>query len=249
MRRMIIAGNWKLFGTIAETENLCKGLLNGKSRSERAEVLVCPPYTALAAASSLLADSHIAVGGQDMSEYEGGAYTGEISAEMLLTVGATFVILGHSERRQYHAETDQLVNAKAVRALASGLTPIICVGETLEERESGRTEDVVGAQIAGTLKDLSAEDLKKTVVAYEPVWAIGTGKTATPEMAEAVHRFIRERLVALDNEAAEMLPILYGGSVKPNNAAGLLSQPNIDGALVGGASLKADDFIAIINAA
>jgi len=249
MRRMIIAGNWKLFGTVAETENLCRGLLNGNSRSERAEVLVCPPFTSLATASSLLADSHIAVGGQDMSEHEGGAYTGEISAEMLLTVGATFVILGHSERRQYHAETDQLVNAKAVRALASGLTPIICVGETLEQRESGRTKDVVGAQVAGTLKGLTADDLKKSVIAYEPVWAIGTGKTATPEMAETVHRFIRERLVAIDNEAAAMLPILYGGSVKPGNAAGLLSQPNIDGALIGGASLKADDFIAIINAA
>jgi triosephosphate isomerase len=246
---MIIAGNWKLFGTIPETEQLVKGLLAGNSKSERAEVLVCPPYTSLAAASSLLQGSHIAVGGQDMSEHEGGAYTGEISAQMLLTVGATFVILGHSERRQYHAETDQMVNTKAVRALASGLTPIICVGETLEERESGRTEAVVGGQIAGTLKGLSADDLKKTVIAYEPVWAIGTGKTATPEMAEAVHRFIRDRLNAIDKEAAEALPILYGGSVKPNNAAGLLSQPNIDGALVGGASLKADDFIAIINAA
>lgn len=249
MRRTIIAGNWKLFGTVAETENLIKGLLNGNSRSERADVVVCPPFTSLAAASSLLAGSHIAVGGQDMSEHEGGAYTGEISAQMLLTVGATYVILGHSERRQFHAETDQLVNAKAVRALASGLTPIICVGETLEERESGRTEQVVGAQIAGTLKGFTADDLKKTVIAYEPVWAIGTGKTATPDMAEAVHRFIRERLVAIDNAAAQTLPILYGGSVKPNNAAGLLSQPNIDGALVGGASLKADDFIAIINAA
>ncbi len=238
-----------MFGTVAETEHLIKGLLDGNSRSERAEVLVCPPFTSLVTASSLLADSHIAVGGQDMSEHEGGAYTAEISAQMLLTVGATFVILGHSERRQYHAESDQLVNAKAVRAHASGLTPIICVGETLEERESGRTEDVVGAQIAGTLKGLTADDLRKTVIAYEPVWAIGTGKTATPEMAEAVHRFIRERLAAIDNEAAQTLPILYGGSVKPNNAAGLLSQPNIDGALVGGASLKADDFIAIINAA
>jgi len=249
MRRIIIAGNWKLFGTIVETENLIKGLLNGNSRSERAEVLVCPPFTSLARASSLLAGSHIAVGGQDMSEHESGAYTGEVSAQMLLTVGATYVILGHSERRQYHAESDQLVNAKAVRALASGLTPIICVGETLEERESGRTEEVIGAQIAGTLKGLTADDLKKTVIAYEPVWAIGTGKTATPEMAEAVHRFIRDRLTAIDSAAAEALPILYGGSVKPNNAVGLLSQPNIDGALVGGASLKADDFIAIINAA
>ena len=249
MRRKIIAGNWKLFGTAAETETLIKGLLKGISRRQGVEVVVCPPFTSLAEASSLLAGSHIAVGGQDMSQHESGAYTGEISAQMLLTAGATYVILGHSERRQYHAETDQLVNAKAVRALVSGLTPIICVGETLEERESGRTEQVVGGQIAGTLKGLSVEKLKKTVIAYEPVWAIGTGRTATPEMAEAVHRFIREKLAAIDSEAAQTLPILYGGSVKPNNAAGLLSQPNIDGALVGGASLKADDFIAIINAA
>jgi triosephosphate isomerase len=249
MRQMIIAGNWKMNGTIEETETLTRALLDGDSRSDRATVLVCPPFTSLWAASKMLVGSHIALGAQDMSEYEKGAYTGEVSAAMLLTVGVTHVILGHSERRQYHAETDQLVNAKARAALASRLTPIICIGETLEEREAGRTEDVVGAQVDGTLAGFSVDDLRKTVIAYEPVWAIGTGRTATPEMAEAVHCFVREKLSALDKAAAETVPILYGGSMKPSNAAGLLSQPNIDGGLIGGASLKAEDFIAIIKAA
>ena len=184
-----------------------------------------------------------------MSPHEKGAFTGDISAAMLLTVGATYVILGHSERRQYHAETDQLINAKARRALDSGLTPIICVGETLAEREAGMTEQVVGKQVDGTLSGFSAADLKKTIIAYEPVWAIGTGRTATPEMAEAVHYFVRAKLAGRDQTAADVMPILYGGSVNAKNAAGLLAQPNIDGALVGGASLKADEFLAIIKAA
>lgn len=248
MREMIIAGNWKMNGTIAETESLIGALLEGDSKSDRATALVCPPYTALMAASKMLSGSHIKLGAQDMSAHEKGAYTAEVSAEMLLTVGATFCILGHSERRQYHAETDQLVNAKARVALSSGLTPIICIGETLEEREADRTEEVVGAQVDGTLAGFSADDLKKTVIAYEPVWAIGTGRTATPEMAEAVHCFVREKLSAIDSVAAEVVPILYGGSMKRGNADGLLSKPNIDGGLIGGASLKADDFIAIIKA-
>ncbi len=248
MREMIIAGNWKMNGTIAETESLIGALLEGDSKSDRATALVCPPFTALMTASKLLSGSHIKLGAQDMSVHEKGAYTAEVSAEMLLTVGATFCILGHSERRQYHAETDQLVNAKARVALSSGLTPIICIGETLGEREADRTEEVVGAQVDGTLAGFSADDLKKTVIAYEPVWAIGTGRTATPEMAEAVHCFVREKLSAIDPAAAEVVPILYGGSMKPDNADGLLSKPNIDGGLIGGASLKADDFIAIIKA-
>jgi triosephosphate isomerase len=245
---MIIAGNWKMNGTIAETESLISGLLAGDFSSDRAKMVVCPPFTALQTAGKLLAGSRIGLGGQDMSEHDAGAYTAEVSAGMLLTVGATFVILGHSERRQYHAETDRLVNAKARVALSSGLTPIICVGETLEHREADRTEEVIGAQIEGTLDGFSADDLKKSVIAYEPVWAIGTGRTATPEMAEAVHCFVREKLTAIDPAAADDVPILYGGSVKPDNAAGLMSQPNIDGALVGGASLKAADFIAIMKA-
>jgi triosephosphate isomerase len=236
-------------GTIGETERLITDLLAGESNNGQTQVLVCPPYTSLNVAAKLLLGSKILLGAQDMSEHEAGAYTGEVSAEMLLTVGVTHVILGHSERRQYHAENDRLVNAKARRALDSGLTPIICVGETLQEREAGRTEDVVGAQVDATLAGFSSDDLAHTVIAYEPVWAIGTGRTATPEMAEAVHCFIREKLSALASEAAQIVPILYGGSMKPSNAAGLLSQPNIDGGLIGGASLKADDFIAIIKAA
>jgi len=236
-------------GTVAETESLVKALLQGDSRSERAVVVVCPPFTSLVPAAKLLTGTHIALGAQDMSPHAKGAYTGEIAAEMLLTVGATWVILGHSERRQYHAETDNLVNAKANRALASGLTPIICVGETLQEREAGTTQAVIGRQVDGTTAGFGADDLRKLVIAYEPVWAIGTGRTATPQMAEDVHRFIRTRLVKIDRAAAENVPILYGGSVKADNAAGLLAQPDIDGALVGGASLKADEFIAIIKAA
>jgi triosephosphate isomerase len=183
-----------------------------------------------------------------MSAHEKGAYTGEVSANMLLTAGATHVILGHSERRQFHGETDQLVNEKARLALAIGLIPIICIGETAEERESGKTEEVVGGQIDGCLAEFSADMIMRSVVAYEPVWAIGTGKTATPEMAQDVHKFIREKVVLIDNKAAKTIPILYGGSMKPGNAASLLEQPDIDGGLIGGASLKADDFIGIIKA-
>lgn len=247
MRKYMIAGNWKMNGTIEQTEQLLNGLLEGNSSNPNAEVVVCPPYTALTTASNILRDSHIAVGAQDMSAHENGAYTGEISAEMLLTVGTRFVILGHSERRQYHAESDQQVNAKTITALKASLTPIICVGETLDQREAGQTTDIVGKQIDGCLAGLSADDIKKIVVAYEPVWAIGTGKTATPEMAQEVHAMIRDKLKEIDSDAAETVRILYGGSVKPGNAKELLTQPDLDGALVGGASLKAEDFIAIIN--
>ncbi len=248
MRQKIVAGNWKMNGTITETEKLLRALLVGKSNNQKVKVVVCPPFTSLHVASKILKGSHIALGAQDMSEHARGAYTGEISSEMLLTAGAVYVILGHSERRQYHAETDQMVNAKVKLALQTGLIPIICVGELLSEREKGQTETVVGKQVAGTLSGLTAEALNKVVIAYEPVWAIGTGKTATPQMAQEVHAFIRDRLMAIDITTARKVPILYGGSVKPDNALGLHRQPDIDGSLVGGASLKADDFIAIINA-
>jgi triosephosphate isomerase len=248
MRPVIVAGNWKMNGTIPQTEALIGALLQGKSQNERVTVLVCPPFTSLQYAAKLLKGTRIGLGGQDMSEHESGAYTSEVSAEMLLTVGVLYVILGHSERRQYHAETDQQVNAKAHMALRSGLTPIICVGESLEQRESGQTETVVASQIEGSLSGFTADLLKRSVIAYEPVWAIGTGKTATPQMAQEAHRYIRGRLARIDGEAAQAVPILYGGSVKPGNAPDLLRQPDIDGALVGGASLKADDFIGIINA-
>lgn len=248
MRQKIIAGNWKLNGTVAGTEALIKELLAGDFNTERATVVVCPPFTSLYVAAKLLEASPIALGAQDMSQHQSGAYTGEVAADMLLTVGVSYVILGHSERRQYHAEDDRLVNAKAKAALSAGLTPIICVGETLEQREAGQTEQVVGQQVDGTLAGLSAGLIAKSVLAYEPIWAIGTGKTATPEMAQTVHKFIRQEVAEADAAAAETLPILYGGSVKPGNAHDLLTQPDIDGALVGGASLKAADFVAIINA-
>lgn len=248
MRRSIIAGNWKMNGTLGETEALLSELVKVDFDSAKTSVIVCPPYPCLHAAHKILQNSQIELGAQEMSAHEKGAFTGEVSAPILLTVGVSHVILGHSERRQYHSESDSGVNAKAKVALNAGLTPIICVGETLEEREADKTEDVIGAQIDGVLKGFTADMIVKSVVAYEPVWAIGTGKTATPEMAQAVHKFIRARVAKLDSGAAEVLPILYGGSVKPDNAAGLLCQPDIDGALVGGASLKAADFSAIINA-
>jgi triosephosphate isomerase len=248
VRQKIIAGNWKMNGTIAGTEALIKELLAEDFNPERATVVVCPPFTSLYVAAKLLETGPIALGAQDMSQHQSGAYTGEVAADMLLTVGVSYVILGHSERRQYHAEDDRLVNAKAKAALSAGLTPIICVGETLEQREAGQTEQIVGQQVDGTLAGLSADLIAKSVLAYEPVWAIGTGKTATPEMAQAVHKFIRRKVVEVDAAAAGTLPILYGGSVKPENARSLLAQPDIDGALIGGASLKAADFVAIINA-
>ena len=248
MRTPIIAGNWKMNCTIPETEQLLDQLLAAGKPKSGARVVVAPPYVSLQAAAKKLSGSHIELSAQEMSEHGSGAYTGEISAQMLLTVGASLVILGHSERRQYHAESDTLVNAKVKAALAAGLTPIICVGETLDQRESDQTESVVGAQVKGCLEGLTDTDVTKCVIAYEPVWAIGTGKTATPEMAEAVHAFIRGELKSRSSEVADSVPILYGGSVKGANATGLLSQPNIDGALVGGASLKADEFVAIINA-
>lgn len=247
MRRKIIAGNWKLNGTVPETEKLISELLADKAVGEKATVVVCPPYPSLGVAAKLLSGSKIELGAQDMSEHERGAYTGEVSGAMLLTVGVRYVILGHSERRQYHAETNSLVAAKAKLALRLGLTPIVCIGETLVERESGRTEAVLTEQVAGSLAKFSAEDLSRTAVAYEPVWAIGTGKTASPEMAEEAQAFVRTKLKLIDSATAERVPILYGGSVKADNAAALLRQPNIDGALVGGASLVAKDFLTIVH--
>jgi triosephosphate isomerase len=248
MRKIIIAGNWKMNGTLTETESLINDIKGSEFNSQKATMVVCPPFTALAKAAELLNGTEIGLGAQDMSHKEKGAYTGEISADMVLTAGATYCILGHSERRQYHGEDDLLVNAKAKRALAAGLTPIICIGETIEQREAGETEKVVGSQVDGALSGLTADDLKKTVLAYEPIWAIGTGKTATPEMAQDFHRFIREQMAKTFGDAAEEVSILYGGSMKPGNAGDLLSQPDIDGGLIGGASLKAADFVAIMNA-
>ena len=249
MRKKIISGNWKMNNDIAQTTALINSI-TAQVASAKAEVIVCPPFTSLLTAGQLLAGSAVKLGAQDVSLHDSGAYTGEISVAMLKSVGCAYVIVGHSERRQYHAETNDIVNRKAKKVLAGGLLPIICIGETLEEREKGITDRVLTTQTTGVLAGLPASDVERSIVAYEPVWAIGTGKTATKEQAEDAHRLIRSVIASLySSETAEKVIIQYGGSVKPDNAKELLSQPNIDGALVGGACLKADSFAGIINAA
>jgi len=213
------------------------------------DVVVCVPAPYLAQVQGAVAGSAVALGAQDMSAHASGAYTGEVSASMLQEFGVQYVILGHSERRAYHGESDAAVAAKAVAALSAGLVPVVCVGETLEQRESGQTNEIVGGQLDVVLTALSVEDAARIVVAYEPVWAIGTGKTATPEMAQEVHAMLRARLGAKSAEAAAKVRILYGGSMKPDNAQQLLAMADIDGGLIGGAALKATDFLAIVNAA
>jgi triosephosphate isomerase len=251
MRAKIIAGNWKMYKTLPETRELVTGLLRAfPSPDPAVTVVVCPPFTSLALAGELVKGSGVRLGAQTMSEYDEGAYTGEISWQMLRSTGCDYVILGHSERRQYFHETDELINRKAKKALAHGLLPILCVGETLEQREQGKTATVVGTQVTGVLAGLTAEEMASVVIAYEPVWAIGTGRTATPEQAQEVHKDIRSRVEALySRQVADAIRIQYGGSVKPDNAGDLLSRPDIDGALVGGACLKVDSFSAIITAA
>ncbi len=249
MRRIIIAGNWKMNMTNSEAVDLAKGLMRHGGDGGRKRVVICPPFTALSDVSRATTGTQLYLGAQNMYPENSGAFTGEISPDMLLTIGVTYVILGHSERREYLSESDEFVNRKVRMALDSGLIPIVCVGEKIAEREAGRTEEVVGGQIDGSLAGLSDDDLKQTVIAYEPVWAIGTGKTASPEMAEEVHAFIRGRLRAKYGNTADEVSILYGGSMKGSNAAELLNQPDIDGGLVGGASLKAEEFIKIINSA
>lgn len=249
-RRPFIAGNWKMNGDVPTTMELCAALQKLEPGWKHADVAIFPPYVSLYPAADYLRGSRIMLGAQNMHEAAAGAYTGEISAGMLLTVGCQLVILGHSERRQLFGETDAGVNRKAQAALAAGLWPIVCVGETLEERESGQTEQVVERQLAGGLKDLTDAQMEKVTIAYEPVWAIGTGKVATVAQAGEVHRFIRRWLAQrFGATVAERTRIQYGGSVKADNAKGLLADPDIDGALVGGASLKADEFDAIIRAA
>jgi len=251
MRKMIIAGNWKMYKDLEETKQLVNGLkAQMKIPSQNVVVVICPPFTSLAVAGELVRGSAIKLGAQNMSEHDEGAYTGEISWKMLKSAGCEYVILGHSERRQYFHESNELINLKAKKAIANGLRPIICVGETLAERESGVMERIITTQVRGVLKDFSQADMAVTTIAYEPVWAIGTGKTATPAQAEEVHKTIRSLASQLFNPSiAESLVIQYGGSVKPDNAAELLGQIDIDGALVGGACLKPDSFSAIIAAA
>jgi triosephosphate isomerase len=251
MRKTVIAGNWKMYKTVDESIELINALKpHTSSLTPDVDVIICPPFTSLAIASSLLKDSPMKLGAQNMSEHDEGAYTGEVSWKMLKSAGCEYVILGHSERRQYFGETNELINAKAKKALANGLKPIICVGEKLEEREKGVTEQIITTQVKGVLNGIASDDLKNCIIAYEPVWAIGTGKTATPQQAEEVHRSIRKLVAQLYSwHVAERLIIQYGGSVKPDNAADLLAQDDIDGALVGGACLKADSFAAIIASA
>ena len=247
--KKLVVGNWKMHGSRASNAELLQGLLAADltATAPRADVAVCPPAVFLADVAEALRGSAIAFGSQDLSAQAQGAYTGEVSGPMVREFGATYAIVGHSERRSYHAESDQLVADKAKAALAHGLVPIVCVGETLAEREGGQTEAVVGRQIDAVVSTLGA-DVAKVVVAYEPVWAIGTGKTASPEQAQAVHAFLRARLKAAQPAAASV-PLLYGGSVKPDNAGTLFAQPDIDGGLIGGAALKAADFAAIARAA
>ena len=249
-RRYFIAGNWKMNNTAAKANELI-GAINAQIASETSvDVAVCPTFTALDAASKALAGSNVKLGAQNMYVKASGAYTGEIAADMLKEFGCAYVILGHSERREYFKETDAFINEKVLAVLANGMKPILCVGEKLEEREAGKTIDVVSKQTEGGLAGVSKEDAEKIVIAYEPVWAIGTGKTATPEMAQEVHAEIRKILAKLFGaDTAEKIRILYGGSMKPENADALLAEKDIDGGLIGGAALKADSFVALVNSA
>jgi len=247
-RKLFIAGNWKMNKTVAEGLDLVKDLKRDLAAVRDVDVAVCPPFTSLHPVGQFLDGSNIKLGAQDMHWEKFGAFTGEVNAAMLKDVYCAYVILGHSERRQFFHETNETVNKKAKAALAARLRPIVCVGETLRERESGRTELVVKDHITGSLAGLKAEELLEVTIAYEPVWAIGTGKTATAQQAQEVHAFIRKLLADMsDSKTAARVRIQYGGSVKPSNAKELLSQPDVDGALVGGASLVARDFVDIIN--
>jgi triosephosphate isomerase len=251
MRKIIIAGNWKMNNDLKESEKLIVDLKNLlQNEKPNCDVVVCPPYTSLSEASKLLKGSQIKLGAQNMHFEENGAFTGEVSASMLKSVGCEYVILGHSERRHIFGESNEMINKKIKKALSAGLKPIFCVGELLEERENGTTNDVVKKQILKGLAEISADDMKNIIVAYEPVWAIGTGKTASPAQAQEVHEFIRDLIeITYSLEIANDLVIQYGGSVKPDNAKELISQKDIDGALVGGACLKADSFVGIIKGA
>ena len=246
-RRTLIAGNWKMNGSLSANASLIDALL-ASQMDATSEVLVCVPSVYLAQCETLLSKSKIALGAQDVSAHQSGAYTGEISPAMLADFSCKYVIIGHSERRAYHHESNELVEQKALQALRSGIFPIVCVGETLEQREAGKTNEVVSLQLQTVMDVLDEGALARIVVAYEPVWAIGTGKTATPEMAQEVHAVLRGLIAERSQFAADKVRILYGGSMKPDNAKELLAMPDIDGGLIGGAALKAQDFLAIISA-
>ena len=247
-RKLIIAGNWKMNKTVAEALALVDDLKRDLANVKEVEIVVCPPYTALESVSRAILDSNLRLGAQNMSENNFGAYTGEIAAGMLKEFSTRYVILGHSERRQFQKESDALIARKAAAVHAANLKPIVCVGETLAEREANQTETVLNTQVRGSLAGLTADQMLETVVAYEPVWAIGTGRTATTQQAQDAHAFIRGLLVKMfDDTVARKVRIQYGGSVKPANARELMSQPDVDGALVGGASLEARSFADIVK--
>ncbi|MBK1890565.1 triose-phosphate isomerase [Undibacterium sp. 14-3-2] len=249
MRRTLIAGNWKMNGSFAANRSLLSEIVAGLPVSSDCDVLVCAPAPYLTQCAELLTASLVKWGAQDVSEHAQGAFTGEVAASMLVDCGCRYVIVGHSERRAYHAESNTVVARKTLRALSENLIPIVCVGETLEQRESGQTEEVVAAQLQAVLDVVDVAQITQLVVAYEPVWAIGTGKTATPQMAQDVHAFLRQQIALKDVAAAASVQILYGGSMKPENAKDLLAMADIDGGLIGGAALKSADFLAIAAAA
>lgn len=247
MRKPLMAGNWKMNKTVEEAVNMVKALKTAVAGVEDVEILVCPTYTALYAVNNEIKGSNIKLGAQNLFWEAKGAFTGEISPAMVKDTGCSYVIIGHSERRQYFGETDETVNKRTKAAFGARLVPVVCVGETLEEREKNVTFQVIETQIRGGLANLTAEEAATVVIAYEPVWAIGTGKTATPEQAQEVHAFIRKLYKEIYNDAADKVRILYGGSVNPKNVSDLMKQADIDGGLVGGASLEADSFTQLVK--
>ena len=248
MRKSIVAGNWKMNITVAEARDLVDQILRDLGEVKGVDIVLCPPFTALSAVSEAITSTPLDLGAQNMHWEKAGAYTGEISSGMLRELFCHYVILGHSERRAYFGETDEIVNDKVRAALNSNLHPIVCVGETLEQREFGATESFIEAQLRGSLRDLSDHELQSLIIAYEPVWAIGTGRTATPDQAQEVHAFIRGVIRNMASSAiADAVRLQYGGSVKPGNASELFSQPDIDGGLIGGASLDARSFVEIVK--
>jgi len=250
LRKRIIAGNWKMNKTASESQTLAEEIKRELAECSDVEVVLCPPFTSLPVVADVVGETAIKFGAQNMHWEANGAYTGEISPFMLRSLYCHFVILGHSERRSYFGETDEIVNKKTKAALAASLTPIVCVGETIEERQAEKHMDVVRTQVQGSLAGIAPADLKKLVIAYEPVWAIGTGLTATPEQAQEMHAFIRSVLAELSNEdVAQSVRIQYGGSMKPSNAAELLAKPDIDGGLIGGAALEAKSFVELVRIA
>jgi triosephosphate isomerase len=249
MRARLVAGNWKMHGSLAANQRLLDAIKHGAASGSGVEVVVCVPFPYLQQAASVLAGSAVAWGAQTLSEHDSGAYTGEVSGAMLRDVGCRYVLVGHSERRTLFGERDARIAAKFAAAQRVGLIPILCVGETLDEREQGATEEVVGRQVRAVLDVAGVGALADAVIAYEPVWAIGTGRTASPEQAQAAHAFVRALVGAADPAVGARVPLLYGGSVKPGNARELFAMPDVDGGLIGGASLVAEDFLAICAAA